>query len=163
MSETTFIGLRVKPYATRTNTRTPDILRPNSPLGTLISAYAYGTMGSVSTLRSSLVVSARATGDCRGCASAAKASAAGSRSGAKGTRAQKLNCLCQPLSPTPSLRYPHSAGSGVSFFLPGDRARTVVRGTMRTRLCVFGQTPAHPVTTLQVPAWPAPYQAPRQP
>src|SRR6478672_3805888 len=117
-------------------------------------------MGSVWTLRSLHVVSGPATGDCRGCASAAQALAVGSTSGAKGTRAQKLNYVYQPRSLTHSLRYPHSAGSDDSFTSPGDRARTRGRGTARTRLCVCGRTTVHPLTTLQVRASPAPSQAP---
>src|SRR5580658_413633 len=106
----------------------------------------------VSTLRSLPVVSAQATGDCRGCASAAKALAASSRSGAKGTRAQKLNYAFLRLSLTQSLRSPDSAGSDDSLALPGDRARTRGTCTVRTRRSACGRTGEHRRTTLQVPA-----------
>src|SRR5258708_30098012 len=113
------------------------------------------------------MVSAPATGDFRGCASAARALAASSMFGAKEMQGRRLSCVFLPVLRTRRLRHPEPVESEVSFPPRGDAtfhrksSRKVRNGDrLRTRLFAYGQTAEHPGTTHLAPAWPVPGREP---
>src|ERR1700720_1200471 len=100
------------------------------------------------------MVSAPATGDFRGCASAARASAASSMFGAKEIRGRRLSCGFLPVLRTRGLRHPDLVESEVSFpprgnvtFLPKIISNARNGDLLRTRLFSYGQTIGRPRTT----------------
>src|SRR5882757_1580280 len=99
------------------------------------------------------MVSAPATGDFRGCASAARALAASSMFGAKEIQGRRLSCGFLPVLHTRRLRHPDLVESEISFpprddltFLPRIIPNARNGDRLRTRLFAYGQRAGRPRT-----------------